>query len=255
MKQETAEISDCVTVIVFKDNYAARTFRVPLKWINQLGILSGILVFITLASLVFAIKFYKTVVNMNPERVLELKREIAELKDAQKSYTQNSVILDTTQKSSHSSVTKSVLTPLFPEIKISTNNDYTLGPMTANWVSRRLRVQFKIDSHLQNVEDQKPGKLFVFAHGSEIIMSLPLGSMSGKDSVIAFEKGADYLPAKKNYSFDFLPNSPGVLKQIEVFLFSTQGELLASAQTPVPPVQAAQPVQVKPPLTQEVPSL
>ncbi len=50
---------DSVTVLVFKDNYASRSFQVPLKWFSRLGMVLGALIGAVLITGFFALKFYR----------------------------------------------------------------------------------------------------------------------------------------------------------------------------------------------------
>lgn len=50
---------DSVTVLVFKDNYASRSFQVPLRWFSRLGMLMGLLMGAVLITAFFALKFYR----------------------------------------------------------------------------------------------------------------------------------------------------------------------------------------------------
>lgn len=50
--------SDLLTILIFKDNYAARTFKVPLRWISQLGIALGAMVLACAISVGVAIRYY-----------------------------------------------------------------------------------------------------------------------------------------------------------------------------------------------------
>lgn len=47
-----------LTILIFKDNYAARTFKVPLKWLSQFGMALGALTLACAASLGLAIRYY-----------------------------------------------------------------------------------------------------------------------------------------------------------------------------------------------------
>src|SRR3954471_4861249 len=85
MNQGSTEISGKVTVLVFKDNYAARTFQIPLNWISRFGIFLGILVGLTTASVFIAFKYYRVAVRTDPSRVQDLEQELTDLRSNLKS--------------------------------------------------------------------------------------------------------------------------------------------------------------------------
>lgn len=76
--------SDQVTVVVFKDNHAARTFQVPLTWPSKFGLMLGILLGITFLTTFFAIKFFSVARRADPARVQDLEAEVAALKTTRK---------------------------------------------------------------------------------------------------------------------------------------------------------------------------
>ena len=71
---------DQVTVVVFKDNYAARSFKVPLGWFSRLGAGVGLLFVATLLVTLVAVKYYRLAHQGDPARIGTLEEEIHELK-------------------------------------------------------------------------------------------------------------------------------------------------------------------------------
>lgn len=71
--------TDEVTVMVFKDNDASRSFQVSLGWITRLGFALGLLVSASLLASFFAFKFYRVARKADPSRVMDLENQIAEL--------------------------------------------------------------------------------------------------------------------------------------------------------------------------------
>ena len=72
--------SDQLTVLVFKDNFASRSFKIPLYWVRNLGILVAALIFLTLASLLIAAKSGYLLRQTSPAHLRALETEIAQLK-------------------------------------------------------------------------------------------------------------------------------------------------------------------------------
>jgi hypothetical protein len=70
---------DQVTVVVFKDNYAARSFRVPLGWVSRLGAGFGFLLLSTALITLIAVKYYRLAHRGDPARIGALEEEIHEL--------------------------------------------------------------------------------------------------------------------------------------------------------------------------------
>lgn len=70
---------DTLSVLIFKDNLAARSFEVPLSWIYRLGFLLGIAAVVTFLSLGLAAKYYMIARRSDGARVIDLERRLADL--------------------------------------------------------------------------------------------------------------------------------------------------------------------------------
>ncbi|MEK6577845.1 MAG: hypothetical protein AABZ55_01345, partial [Bdellovibrionota bacterium] len=68
-----------VTVLVFKDNYAARSFQVPLKWISKMGFFLWLGFAITVLSIFFGVKYYRIARRVDLSRVQGLENELLDL--------------------------------------------------------------------------------------------------------------------------------------------------------------------------------
>src|SRR3974390_429208 len=82
MNAADSKSSDQITVFVFKDNYAARTFQISLAWISRLGLLGSAMIGITLVSAYFALKYYRTAHRMDPTHIQEVEQELTALKSS-----------------------------------------------------------------------------------------------------------------------------------------------------------------------------
>src|SRR6185295_16708951 len=71
---------DQVTVVVFKDNYAARAFRVPLRWLSRVGAGIGFLILLSVLVSLIAVKYYRLAHQGDPGRIGSLEEEIHELR-------------------------------------------------------------------------------------------------------------------------------------------------------------------------------
>lgn len=74
--------SNDVTVMVFKDNHAARSFQVPLEWITRFGFGVGILAAAALLSTFFALKYYRIAGKADLSHVISLEQQVGDLKSA-----------------------------------------------------------------------------------------------------------------------------------------------------------------------------
>jgi hypothetical protein len=73
-----------ITLLVFKDGYAARAFQVSLAWLTRFGVLIGVLAALTLGTSFFAMKYYRLSRQGDPLRVQDLENELAEMKASYK---------------------------------------------------------------------------------------------------------------------------------------------------------------------------
>ncbi|MGZ6371744.1 MAG: hypothetical protein ACXWPM_13385, partial [Bdellovibrionota bacterium] len=78
------DVSDQVTVLVFKDNYASRTFQFSLSWISRLGLLMGLLTAVTFLSVFFALKYFRIAHKADPTHVQDVEQELADLRTSYK---------------------------------------------------------------------------------------------------------------------------------------------------------------------------
>lgn len=75
-RRDRSTPQDSLNLLIFKDNFAARTFQVPLSWITRFGILIGIGVLVLVISLFFTAKFYRATLKSNPALVIDLERQL-----------------------------------------------------------------------------------------------------------------------------------------------------------------------------------
>jgi len=79
MKRPEAE---SITVLVFKDNFAARSFQLPIAWVSRFGLIVGALSGVTLLTAGAALRFYWLARKADPVRVMDLEQEVADLREA-----------------------------------------------------------------------------------------------------------------------------------------------------------------------------
>ena len=68
-----------LSVLIFKDNLAARSFEVRLSWIYRLSALLGVAAVVTFLSAGLAVKYYMIARRSDGARVIDLERRLADL--------------------------------------------------------------------------------------------------------------------------------------------------------------------------------
>ena len=250
MNQGSAENSNRITILVFKDNYAAKTFQIPLKWLSQLGIFLGLLIGTTVVSLFLSLKYYHIASKSNPTHTQELEQEIFELKGSLK---------NPDVKPSGTLQTVAPPAPLpqlspTPEAKGTLQNnslkliqftafskDLILSPAdpqqlpiniqspSANWKSKNLIVRFALQYTKQDQGNQQ-GKIFIIARGPATLLSYPFGTFNraGSQNLIAFEQGESFSVSRyREVIATFGPiTSHRSIQDIEILIFDREGQLL-----------------------------
>ena len=69
-----------LTVMVFKENFSARTFKIPFRWITRLGALLGIICALAGVSTFFTVKYFLTYKKGDPSQFQNLEQEYHALK-------------------------------------------------------------------------------------------------------------------------------------------------------------------------------
>jgi hypothetical protein len=236
MNQGSNEISNKVTVVIFKDNHAARTFQVPLDWISKLGLFLSILIGTTILSCVFALKYYRIAFKSNPDYTQELEQELVDLKANLKTST-----LQTPEGSPpvsasplHGTLNLPVFTSL-PPSSLNSLSDPLTGPVTiqfakAEWHNRILRVHFALRSTPSD-NGSHQGKVLVIARGTETFLTYPAKTMNptGVESFLAPENGEPFTVSRyKEVTADFGPiHTRELIHEVEILLFNNSGKLFA----------------------------
>lgn len=260
MNQGPAGISNKVTVLVFKDNYAARTFQIPLSWISKFGIFLGILVGLTSTSIFLAVKYYQVALKTDPSRVQDLEQELVDLRTSQKNIeTKGTDSPAAPSSTSHApstpgtpvatespanpktsdSVPAGEGSPLvfsgFPAQAISqapapSTLSFAIQSQKATWIGRNLRVQFALQYTKQDQGNQQ-GRIVILARGPENLLAYPAGvfNSAGSGSLIDPDKGEFFSVGRfREVKADFGPlRTQQSISLVEVFIFSKDGQILA----------------------------
>jgi hypothetical protein len=252
MGQGSKEISDKVTVLVFKDNYAARTFQIPLNWISRFGIFLGLLFGLTVTSVFFAIKYYRVAVKTDLSRVQDLEQELtdmrANLKSVDAKASDPSHTLITPPAPAHIAEAKakaSVPEPipvgnglLFAAFPASVSSDipdpstlsFSVKNPRAQWRGKNLRVQFALE-YTKEDKGTQTGRILVLARGREALLAYPEGVFNhvGASELIAPENGESFSVSRyREVKADFGPvRNQQALDEVEIFIFSKENQILA----------------------------
>jgi hypothetical protein len=261
MNPASSKLSDKVTVLVFKDNYAARTFQVSLSWINRLGILLGIFLTSTLVSVYLAVKYYRmnlvSISNRGTEFTLA-NRSLAPLPipvpappNSSESLTQKRATpLPTATASAPSPIANT--SPAHPGIyQFSAFSESSVGPVPAitdlpftiqapqmTWKGTSLIIHFALQ-YIKDDQENQQGRIVILARSPESIRAYPNGilSLPGTPTLIRPERGEFFSVSRfREVKANFGPIAPKeVISAIEIFIFNSDGKILTYQSLTPPP--------------------
>ncbi|MCM2324793.1 MAG: hypothetical protein NDJ90_16155 [Oligoflexia bacterium] len=262
MTENKPGASDQVTVLVFKDNFSARTFKVSLRWITRLGALAGFILTLTLVSGYFAVKNTYALRETDPTHVRELEQELRDLKaayqglEARKAAQPEPTVSESAPTDTPSPAPSPmmeppalpgpvVLTPqpqIFAAFPTGTRNapDFASPPISIDtpkfsWSGRNLQVKFNI----QYVREQgsQQGRIVLIGRGPDLLVAYPGGifNASGATTLIAPDKGEYFsLSRFREVRAELGPiAAPEKIREVEAILFDTEGRILIHRLFPV----------------------
>ncbi|OFZ20894.1 MAG: hypothetical protein A2X94_05140 [Bdellovibrionales bacterium GWB1_55_8] len=248
MSKSPKELSDQVTLLVFKDNYAARTFQVPLAWLNRFGILLLLAGGITVGSVVLAGKYYGISRKADISRVQQLESEIQDLQlaladkprpqeaqgDSAKGDLKDDLVSPMPTGSTESRVAAPQRSFLFGALPpdaaaLPAPGTILIGGLKATWQGKTLDVSFNIQ--YKNVgQGNQQGRIVVLARGPETLLAYPDGIMNsgGADSLIRPAAGEYFSVSRfRAVRAQFGPlRSTNMIREVEVLLLTDQGQLI-----------------------------
>ena len=217
MNQVQSSISDKITVIVFKDNFAARSFQVPLKWISKLGFLLGLLILFSAGATFVAVKFYRIAAQSNLSRIQGLEIELSDLKSALKTTDNapsNPPTVTQDQKSNPNATSPPLIdqqdqnsplektadeidlnsehpnqllgTSLFHGLNSPAGNPPLPDPSTLrvsirnprfSWQKNSLQVRFALQ-YTHSDQGSQQGRIIILARGPETLLTYPQGTLN-----------------------------------------------------------------------------
>lgn len=252
MNQASNEPSDKVTVLVFKDNYAARTFQIPLVWISRLGILLGLIIGLTITSVVIALKYYRIAVASNPARVLDLEQELIDLKTNIKS----SETTHPNTAANPAAQTASSRFPLFAPGFGTTLPDPATLPISLqetkiSWRGGFLKLRFAIEYRKEDGGSQQ-GRILILARGPSTLTTYPAGALNSVTAgyLLSPEKGEEFNVSRfREVKASLGPvASQKDLKEIEIFILNQENQPLIYQSLPVSSTGNSNPTVAEPTL-------
>ena len=253
---KSAEISDKITLIIFKDHFAARTFQIPLQWILRFGLLVSAVAIIGLLGSIYAVQYHLLAHRTDPSRVKDLELELSDLKTALKTMesktieihsplTANTPRLPSTPNATPLATTPSLLFTAFPHsvsgvLAHSQDIHISIQNPKIKWNKNILNVGFALQYALNKTKADNPipqhGTIVVLARGAETLLVYPSGVLgrAGTSPLITPSEGESFsITRYREVNADFGPvKSQDALKEIEILIFDQEGQLLIYQNIP-----------------------
>jgi hypothetical protein len=288
---EPASVSDRLTLLVFKDNFASRTFQIPLRWISQFGLLLGFLVLTSATSLFLAVKFYwihlkaDTAPTRELRQIQEMEQQMSDLKqqlkfaqaNAQSNMKALALVQTQSQSQSYATPPKSepvALNPVPAAVSTSTEagnllpssvsgnipNEaslpFAIEALKMSWRGHNLRVSFALQ-YRKDDQGTQQGRILIIGRGPDVILGYPDRVFEGPSNgpLISAENGESFSVSRyREVRAELGPVKPSHLfKTVEILIFNRENQLLVHRNLTVPPAPIpAAPVQTAPkPIPQE----
>jgi hypothetical protein len=241
MNPPAPETSGKLTVVVFKDNDAARTFLIPLQWISRLGLILALFSLLALCSMMIGIKYYRLATRSDPLHVQDLEHEVSDLKatlrklegksnsPAETHSARNSIHSDSQVQEAPSSNFLLFPKSIQNQLPDPSTLPFSIQTPTFNWEGKLLKVRFAIQ-YIKNDGGNHQGKILLLARGPDTLLAYPNGILndSGNGSLISPEKGEFFSVSRfREVKAEFGPvQSKNSLQEVEIFIFDKSGQLL-----------------------------
>lgn len=260
---------DQLTVLVFKDNLPARSFEVPLRWIQQFGFVLALFSFLTLLAVLYGTYFYQQSKKGDVSRVSFLEKKIADLEaaphsvesppspqtpldataptpaEATANLESTSMVPSDLPPSSGvaAGVSESTLFNAFPSgiqgLSEGRIASVAIQNVQISWSQDILKVRFHIEYSKKDGGSQT-GRLMTLARGPTNLLVYPSGALSNPPTSALFspQKGEYFSVARFRFSkMDFGPltaQQRADITHLQILLFDGQGNLLLSQTFNVP---------------------
>ena len=189
---------DELTVVLFKDHLASRTFRVPLRWISGVGVTLGAVMLLTVTLGLMAGKYYLAFRQASPTLVMELEKKVAELQSTLDAIRSPPSYPDAGDTGSTARIAVPTSTASIPTLLPSNIQPVPEGfvprihieGLATSWKRNSLVVRFNI-SYTRNDGGNQQGRILILARGAKTILTHPKGVMNlaAEAPILSPEKG------------------------------------------------------------------
>ena len=262
--QSSTSRQDEITLLVFKGNLAARTFRVPLRWVSHFGILASVLLFASSIGLFWGLRYIYLADRADPQRVQELEdrvRDLTQIKSQLETKlsaipapavtaipTMAAAAPAPNPPGSSESVLQQMLTPASSLVFHALPSNTTPPPVQASartvlidspqasWRGKTLHVRFNIKYSKEDQGNQQ-GRIIILARGPETLLAYPEGVLNTADheSLLNPDKGEFFSVARfraTQAQFNTHQGAPS-LREVEILLISDRRQLILHETFPV----------------------
>lgn len=250
---------EAVTVLVFKDNHASRTFNLPLAWVSRFGTILGIAILLTVGSIALAVRTHIETRRAAPARLRELEQEIVDLRSqlaqavaakgpsttavavAPPANTADSQIPAQPAPAAPQTATIATTVPGVPvlvktaPIPDPASLSFKISEPKASWKGKYLQVRFGIQYTRTDGGNQQ-GKIVIIAKGAQTLLSYPSGTLSGTgESLLDANKGEFFsVRAFRATAADFGPLAVGQnVESVQAMIFDQNGQLILIENIPL----------------------
>lgn len=191
---------DELTVVLFKDHLASRTFRVPLRWISGLGLALGCAMLLTVSLGLIAGKYYLAFRQASPALVGELEKKVSELQSTLDAIRSPPPSLNAEEPDPLTAPTAKLPTAtatiptLLPSVIQPVPEGFVprihIEGLATSWKRNSLVVRFNI-SYTRNDGGNQQGRIMILARGAKTILTHPKGVMNlaAEAPLLSPEKG------------------------------------------------------------------
>lgn len=232
-------------LIVFKDDLPSKTLDIPMSWISKLGLSVSLLVAAALISIGIATRLYWVGLRSSPGRVLELEKELSELRGAQEkpieglentappSEAPTAETAQTSASQAPITLNQNWVNALFtPETRLTPIGLKSIDAteLKLRWQGKSLKVTFNIQ-YVKDDGGNQQGRILILARGPSGIRTYPEGILSenpNERGMIDADEGERFSVSRfRGVLAEFGPfENKSDLQSVSIFLFDTRKNLL-----------------------------
>ncbi len=215
-----------ITLLVFKDNFAARTFQVPSNWIRKLGLIVVFFSICLVTGSIFTFKYFQ--LSKKGKHLPELTFD---------PHQEQEPIAPPPEESEEMSKANPVNTNLFQHLtrilqKDRANTDFSglaIQNLKAYWEENRVKIEFLLQNAHPDRSAQQ-GRIILAVRGPGRLFLYPSSVLtdSAHSGLLAIEYGEPFSISKfREVKADFGPvSSLKELKEAEIFILNRSGTQL-----------------------------